>query len=142
MSESDLILQNLKEGGFRLTRVRKAVVEAICSSKSPLSAADLSELLDKKEIGANKTTIYREIDFLVEKGIAVELDLMDGRKRYELNSKGGQHHHLVCTKCHDIKCVEMEADLDLIEKKIQQSHQFKIQNQVREFFGICADCDS
>lgn len=142
MSESELILQSLKEAGHRLTRVRRAVIEAICEAKSPLSAAEIGDRLDQRDIGANKTTIYREIDFLVEKKIAVELDLMDGRKRYELSGNGNPHHHLVCTKCHDIKCVEMDADLDVLEKRIKNSHNFKVESQVLEFFGVCSSCDS
>jgi Fur family transcriptional regulator, ferric uptake regulator len=139
MTQANEILNRLKEGGHRLTRVRRALVEAICESNTPLSAAELGQLLENRNVGANKTTIYREVDFLVAQRVAVAIDLMDGRKRYEILSGNG-HHHLVCTQCKDIKCVEIESDVAELEKKITSNHNFKVQNQVLEFFGICEVC--
>ena len=48
--------------------------------------------------------------------------------------------NLVCTNCHEIKCVQMESDLERLEKKIQKTHNFRVKNQVLEFFGLCSEC--
>ncbi|KKR72638.1 MAG: hypothetical protein UU14_C0003G0001, partial [Candidatus Roizmanbacteria bacterium GW2011_GWB1_40_7] len=61
-------IKRLREDGFRIGRVRKNIVELFENSTKPISAQDIVELLFHKNISANKTTVYRELDFLREKG--------------------------------------------------------------------------
>src|SRR5688572_18752204 len=91
------ILDEMKASGGRTTRVRTAVVELFASSSAPLTAGELAGLLEERKVLANKTTIYREISHLVEKGILVEIRLGDRAVRYELKDDG-HHHHVVCVR--------------------------------------------
>jgi len=123
-----------------MTRARAALVTLFSDSHTPFTAAELGSELAKLDISVNKTTIYRELDFLMAEQIVREIDLMDGKKRYELFQHQGHHHHLVCTKCKQIQCVELPQDLDALERKIERSHGFKITSHVLEFFGLCTHC--
>ena len=139
---SDSIISALKERGIRMTTVRRTLLELLEKTTSPLSAMDLIGQLSELTISANKTTIYRELDFFLAEGIIAEIDLLDGMKRYELVIAGHHHHHLVCTSCKVIQCAEMENDLNEIERMIRSKYHFKVTSHILEFFGLCNKCSS
>lgn len=141
MYDSDQILAILKEKGYRFARIRKAILDLLVKSPHPLSSPDIQQLLSKKKIDANKTTVYRQLAFLKEQNLIRELQFKDNAKRYEIVTKN-HHHHIVCVDCGHIEDVEAEKDLYYLEKKIAQEKKFKVENHSLEFFGICQKCQT
>ncbi len=135
------IIESLRSRGFRITKVRRGVLEMLTSASQPLSAPEILQLIKNTLPNVNKTTIYRELDFLTSEGIVSEIDILEGMKRYEIATASHHHHHLVCTDCNSIQCVEMENDLDELEQKIRARHNFTVQSHVLEFFGHCSRCE-
>ncbi len=95
MNNADHILKSLRSKGFRITETRKELVRILCESRFPLDVACLKENLGKLNIHANRTTIYREIEFLKNNGVAQELVFPDSVRRYEIAGRD-HHHHLIC----------------------------------------------
>ena len=139
MQSGEAVIGSLKKSGFRMTNIRRELIGIFSNSKVPLSAPQLRIMLEEQGITANKTTIYREIYFLLEQKIILEIDLGEGKKRYEMANRD-HHHHLVCIKCFSIEDVELEADLHEEEVRIERLKKFKITNHALEFFGFCAGC--
>ncbi|MBW7956491.1 MAG: transcriptional repressor [Deltaproteobacteria bacterium] len=138
----DRILSEIAGRGFRLTRVRKAIVEIFLKRGLPLSASDIiGALLSKdKDTAANKTTVYRELAFLEEHGIIKEIRFLHERvKRYEL-AGGEHHHHLICVKCRKVEDIVLEGDLEEEERRILESTGFTVLNHSLEFVGLCQGC--
>lgn len=133
------IIVGLKSQGFRLTSARRAIVEVLCARPLPFSVTDLLAELAERGETADKTTAYREIQFLQERGIARQVQFADGVKRYELQDDG-HHHHLVCTSCDTTVDVPLENDLTLAEKAIEKQTGYKITRHSLEFFGLCQQC--
>lgn len=131
-------LKELQSSGFRLTKARRALFEVLKGASRPLTAPELVGLMKKKGASADKTTVYRELAFLLERGIVQSIQFGDRLKRYELRL--GHHHHLVCTKCGIVIDVALKGDLDAIEKKLARKTGFRIDDHALEFFGLCADC--
>lgn len=128
----------LKSLGCRQTKTRIKILK-ILNCFQPFSALELKQHLYRCQVNVNKTTIYRELTFLLEKNIINELVLKDGIKRYELKLE--QHsHHLVCLSCHRIKRIILENILSKQEKKFSQQLNFKILNHSLEFYGLCNYC--
>lgn len=133
------IIAKLKSGGYRITKARSQIIEIFINSLTPISATDLIESFKILKIKVNKTTIYRELDFLIGKGLLKGIEFGEGKKRYELNTTH-HHHHLVCLNCKKVKDVDLETDLSEEEKKIQSKTGFKIKSHSLEFFGYCKNC--
>lgn len=129
----------LKEGGYRITKTRKAVLEILVSTARPFSASELIARLAQKKLYPNKTTVYRELDSLTAGGFIKEVQLGFARRMYEITS-AGHHHHLVCRKCERIEDVSIENDMEMYEKKIAEKTSFKIFDHSLEFFGLCGKC--
>lgn len=137
------ILSDLRKRGFRITKIRQSMLESLAAASQPISAPELLQTIAKEHASVNKTTIYRELDFLAHNGIIAEIDVLEGMKRYELLHPDHHHHHLVCTSCRDIQCVEVSHhELNAIENKIQTTHKFTVKSHVLEFFGLCSKCSN
>lgn len=139
MHDSSHILKTLKESGHKFTKVRKFVLDLLIRSPEPLSSPDIQKAFHNKKMPVNKTTIYRELAFLKDKGVIRELQFGDTTKRYEI-MPDNHHHHVVCVNCETIEDVVLEKDLDLEEKTIAQIKNFKVLNHSLEFYGICGRC--
>ena len=134
------VLEELKAAKFRITAARKAVVEVVLSAGAPVSAQDVSAGLKKLGVAANVTTVYRELEFLRERGVLVPVTFVDGVQRYE-PSDLGHHHHLVCVECNGIQDVVVAHDqVHAVEKDIEKRYKFTVVQHALEFYGRCAKC--
>lgn len=121
-----------------MTTVRSGMIDLLMKTRSPLTPQDIHFLLSQKGLLVNKTTIYREILFLLEQDVIQEIHFSDGKMRYEIARH--HHHHIVCVQCKTVKDVILEDDLAEHERKIEKNSRFKILNHSLEFFGLCEKC--
>lgn len=108
------------------------VFKLISNSKLPVDASYLI-----KKLKVNKTTVYRQIEKLLSENVIIEVELGDGKKRYELKNLD-HHHHLVCKKCGNLEDIKLDEKLILSEVAMKSN--FKVENHSFEFFGICVNC--
>lgn len=134
----DTVFESLKSQKIRITPIREAMVEFFYTSRKPHTFAQISDFLQQNNIFANKTTIYRELDFLKRKAIIVELDFGEGMKRYELLRD--HHHHAICTQCESVEDVYVQASLKREEQRIAEKLNFRVDHHSLEFFGVCRGC--
>lgn len=130
----------LRNKGFRITKIREAVVSILSSITKPITASEISSGIYKKDLSANKTTIYRELEFLRKQNMIDEVEFGDGKKRYEINN--GHHHHIVCVDCGAVSDINFDVDLAQHEREISKQTDFKILEHTIEFFGLCKKCQS
>ncbi|HTM68485.1 MAG TPA: Fur family transcriptional regulator [Candidatus Binatia bacterium] len=133
------ILTGLKAEGSKMTRVRAAAVEAFARHPAPMTAQDLGASLSRAGVAVNKTTLYREIAFLLEKGVVAEIVFGDRTARYELKDRE-HHHHVVCVRCESVVDVDLDEDLEAQAKIIARKTKFTVLRHSLEFFGLCASC--
>ena len=133
----DEAIDALRADGHRMTAARMAIVDIVLTAGTPLSAQDVSVALAKRSVSANVTTVYRELEFLRERGLCVPVTFADGVQRYE-PSDLGHHHHLVCVGCNAIQDIELpQEELHAAEKRIEKSHGFTVLQHALEFYGRC-----
>ncbi len=139
-SELDQIVLSLREAGHRITKARLAIIETLISAGKPLSVAQLLATPRVRAASKEKTTVYRELEFLLETQLARAVDLQDGKRRFEILRHDDHHHHLICTRCESVTCVELPAHLREIEAELEKKHKFTITSHSLEFFGTCRAC--
>lgn len=141
MSMQNKLLITLKNKGYRLTSVRVFVINFLETHKKPFDVITIQTALAKSVKKVNKTTVYREMEFLLSQGLIKQVNFGDGKNRYELSNLP-HHHHLVCDKCHTIEDIFFQNELKTIESKIKKTKKFSIKRHVLEFFGVCHTCSS
>ncbi len=134
----DELLKKVKSSGGRITKARMIILEYLLLCDRPVSAAEISVFFQKKGILPNRTTVYRELLFLVKNGLTREVRLNGKPSLFEL---AGEHrHHLICLKCRCIKPIIMGNHLKNHEKKIMEKEKFRITSHSLEFYGLCEKC--
>lgn len=142
--DMNVLKEDLKQKGYKLTPQRRAIVDTIIEKEGEhLTAEEIYDEVKKNcpEIGL--ATVYRTILLLEELGVICKLDLNDGCSRYEIVHKdeNHRHHHLVCNECRGV--VEVQDDLlEELEDVIEKSYAFKILDHSVKFFGVCEKCQS
>lgn len=139
METSQAILRELSSRGFRTSRTRRTVVSVLAEAETPLSVPQILSALDRAGIRPNKTTVYRELEFLKTQGFAKELALRNDIALYEL--AGPHHHHLVCVDCGTVRDIPVsDESLSCEERRIERKEGFRILEHSLEFFGLCGEC--
>lgn len=139
MQPKDTLIQKLRNNGHRLTQARLAILDLLYAYAKPATASDILKDLEKnKGLKVNKTTVYREIAFLLDHKVIEEVELQEGMKRYEL--AGDHHHHLRCMNCDDILDIDLGNDIHEYEKRIEEEKKFTVLAHSLEFFGLCEKC--
>jgi Fur family transcriptional regulator, ferric uptake regulator len=133
------ISAQLKDQGHRLTKARKAIISIFEKNHEPLSADQINTSLVTKNIKINKSTLYREIDFLILQNILKSMQFKEKTKRYELAHRD-HHHHLICQKCNKIEDFTFDSCLDTNVNQISKSYNFKVEDHVLDLYGVCKDC--
>ncbi|NTW75754.1 MAG: transcriptional repressor [Candidatus Moranbacteria bacterium] len=130
--------KKIRERNGRMTRVRKAMLDFFGKAETPLTPSMLMELLARRRITVNRTTIYRELRFLEETGVIREVRLVGKKRMFEL--AGGHRHHLVCLGCHNVKAVAFKNHLDSEERRLLRDERFQVADHSLEYYGYCERC--
>lgn len=139
MDSLTAIIAQLKVQGCKITKAREAIINIFLNIRSPLSAGEILDNLKNIKINVNKTTVYRELDFLKDKTLVKELHIGDGKRRYELRDDT-HHHHVICLKCDKIECVELPECIKKQEHMASMKSNYKIIEHSLKFYGICPNC--
>lgn len=127
----------VQKAGGRLTKVKKAIIDILLKSDCFLSRLDLLVSLKRQRINPDRSTIYRELQFLTKNGLVVK-NTIGGIDYYEIPQN--HHHHLVCINCQAISRIEFGNHLKKQEKQIARKNNFNIINHSLEFYGYCHKC--
>lgn len=139
MTHANRIIDGLRKSGHRITTARSAIVETLTKHHTPLAVPDFEQLLRTARFHVSTATIYRELSFLEQQGIARHVRFADDIIRFELASLP-HHHHLVCLSCNDIQDFVLQGDLRSVERRIRRQKRFSVEQHALEFYGRCAKC--
>jgi Fur family ferric uptake transcriptional regulator len=132
--------KKLKEIDLKVTPARMAVLNLLEKTKQPIDVNTIINSVNKQGIKTDPATIFRIINHLTEKGLAIKVQFEDKKTRYELANRE-HHHHLVCDKCGDIIDISTKA-VENLQKKIKEKYGFLVKRHSLEFFGLCSDCQN
>lgn len=128
----------LHEVELRATPARIALMNLFESSEKPLDVQTMIEYLEERDIKTDPATVFRIINMFTEKGLTRQIQLQEGKSRYEL-AANPEHHHLVCNTCGDIQDIS-DCNIEVLESHIEKKKNFKVISHSLEFYGICSNC--
>lgn len=134
------ILDQLKAKGFRRSKLREVLLDIFLKTQEPLSVKNLQEALKARGLLPNKTSVYRQLEILLEQGTLQSLVVDSQAQLFEL--KRGHHHHFVCRQCEKI--------LDFVDDKLEsafatlmkrmQGRGLQVSHHEFNLFGRCSAC--
>ncbi len=103
----------------------------------------IQEIYSNLKDDVGKTTIYRIINNLIDKGLVTKIPLENSQGFcYQYNSKNeacNKHYHLICEKCNHLYHFKSE-EIAKVSKEAEQNEDFEIDNNRIVFYGICKKC--
>jgi Fur family transcriptional regulator, ferric uptake regulator len=137
--EKQKFLQLLRERGQRVTSERVALFDEIFAQHRHIDAEELLAAMKERGIKISRATVYRNLDLLVECGMARKQRLGQDRFLYEHIHSGQQHDHLVCTSCGRV--VEfVSPGIVALQGEICRAHGFVPSRHTLQISGLCNEC--
>lgn len=110
-----------------------------------ITAGDVSEYFKKKGEAIGQSTVYRQLENLVDEGV-INKYIIDANSPACFEYTGKDVHgdsevcfHLKCEKCG--KLIHMHCDeLNEIQDHLLEEHGFRLNPFRTVFYGLCEDC--
>lgn len=120
------------------TKQRQYILEALTDCTEPLTAEEIYRRALKKCPNMAITTVYRNLEMLVNNRRVNKIIYSDATARYEYIKQGDSHSHfLVCVGCNRAFPLE-ECPLKI--DGIKESTGFTVTGHNIEIYGYCRDC--
>lgn len=126
------------------TKQKKLVLDIFLKNKSmQFSCDEVTYQLMNAGTPVGKTTVYRQLEKLINEGKIKKLNPHNGKSfLYQYSDKNldcDSHMHLRCSECG--KYIHLSCDfMQGVSAHINEHHGFKVNNAKTEIIGICSDC--
>ncbi len=123
----------------RNTKQKEVVLDCLKEEKNMFhpTAQEIVELVSKENPSIGQSTVYRNINKLVDEGILIKIPTNDSF-HYDINTNN--HAHFCCKKCDSIVDLHDNDYQDNI-KSIESKYKVKIDDSNLVFNGVCEDCN-
>ncbi len=138
MRSVEELCEVLRERGQKVTPQRRHIFEALHHSPEHPSAEDIYDAVREVLPDISLATVYHTLNDLAAMGELVELDLGEGKSRYDTVTDG--HPHLVCQVCRRVEDVAL--DLDCVQLLREETHGYQIERCAVVFYGLCPECQA
>ena len=125
----------LRQAGLKSTPGRRAVLEVLAKTASPLSPEQIQTKVGSEV--CDRATVYRILESLGEAGL-VQRVILAGKTLYLPEESSHHHHHIVCRKCCSTVCLD-ECLISPLEKKARQLGFDDIRHSL-QLTGLCSKC--
>ena len=122
---------------IRNTKQREAIKLYLMSTTCHPTAETVYSNIQKDFPNISLGTVYRNLNFLVSHGEAIQIDCGDGYVHFDGNV--APHNHFFCKKCNNILDIEMDP-IDHIDVIAGENFDGIIEGHTVLFHGICPDC--
>lgn len=120
----------------RNTVQKQIILDSIKNTKIHPTASDLYDMLSKVDNTIGKSTIYRNLNQMVDNGDIKIITTHNGSKRYDGDME--DHDHFICSKCGRV--LDLGNDTSNDTTPIEKKYKFKIVNKNTIYEGICENC--
>ena len=127
----------LETRGWSLTRQRLAVFDYLSQVDHHPTAEEVFLSIKRKLPQISLATVYKNLETLVECGVASKLTYGDGSARYDIRTD--HHYHTRCIKCGKVSDLEPEESSELLGL-IKPQKGFEVVEYRVELVGYCQQC--
>ena len=131
-----------RKRGLAVTVQRRTVFEAVSARRDHPTADQVYEAVRGRIPGLSRTTVYRVLDTLVEKGFVRRVQHAGSVTRFDPMTE--RHHHLVCDECGKVDDFTLpdtvEGSLDQALRRAARKQGYRPLNHRLDLTGTCPEC--
>ncbi|NBO65066.1 MAG: transcriptional repressor [Acidobacteria bacterium] len=136
-NEAARLRERLGSVGSHMTRQREAVYSCLRRSGHHPTAEELYLGVKRELPRISLGTVYKNLEALVNCGLATKVTAGDGAARYEVRTD--HHYHSRCLTCGAMVDLEPEAEL-VLPGLVPVAPGFKVAQYRVEVIGYCKEC--
>lgn len=126
------------------TKQKRLVMDIFLKNKlSRLSCEDVTYMLVANGTPVGKTTVYRQLEKLINEGKIKKLNPHNGKsflyQFVDADMNCESHMHLRCIKCGEYVHLGCEF-MSRVSQHILEHHNFAVDNSKTEILGLCDNC--
>lgn len=128
--------------GAQFTALRRVVLTMLLEADRPRTAYQLLDQLRPLHKGAAPPTIYRTLDFLIEKGLVLRVEALNAFFPSPFHDRPhGPLQFLICKRCGDVETIENRDIADALGRAAEEEG-FRAEPATVELAGICGSCST
>jgi Fur family ferric uptake transcriptional regulator len=141
MKKREDLVAYLKSKGLRMTPSKELLIQFFLDNQSRhIPSKELQEHVAHHLPDVDRTTVYRNIEKLIEIDLVQELLLPKTGKAYQFIFDTKVHHYYICKGCGEVKKGDQKL-FSRIQKALKEIHDFSKAKLSVVFYGYCTDCD-
>lgn len=133
--------ESLAQAGYRVTEPRRAVMQLLLESGTPLSPQALFESGRARRHNLGLVTIYRTLELFEALGLVCRVHLKDGCHGY-LAVSPGHHHFVICEQCGGAVEFPGGDDLRMLIADIETQTGYRVAEHLLQLIGLCPTCQT
>lgn len=137
---ADVLIQQLKHSGLRITPQRIAICNLLAESKAHPTAAMIFDSLREAYPSLSLMTVYNTLNRLAELGVVNVLgNVGDDSVHYDADTE--PHVNLACVICKKIVDIPCECVAGL-NAEVSAASGYQLLGARVLYYGVCPDCQS
>lgn len=121
----------------KYSKQREEIINILKESYAHPTAEEVYLLAKEKNPSISRGTVYRNLNFLVEKGEIIKIDMNDS-DRYDYIRE--EHSHIICADCGRVIDYYHDFDMNTISKDIKSQTGLEFFSCNIAIKGICDNC--
>ena len=122
----------------KYSKQREEILNLVKNSYSHPTAEEIYLKVKETYPHISRGTVYRNLNYLTEKGTIIKISMQDGPDRYDYLEN--EHMHAICTKCSKVFDFTYDFKTQNIENEISNKSSLKFQITDIVLKGICENC--
>src|SRR5918995_1172069 len=131
------LTERLRKRGLRATSQRLVMHRLLRERNRHLSAEELLDEASSRLPGISLPTVYSTLELFEDLGIVRRVN--DGGGRLLWDTRGDDHHHLVCRRCGRVEDIDTSLDLEGARRSAEGMG-FAPDHAEVVVSGLCAEC--
>ena len=122
------------------SKQREIILETLKSTNTHPTAEELYHMVHEKYTNISKSTVYRNVNILVENDSVQRIKMQSGADRFDYIYK--KHYHAICERCGKVFDFIFEFDNEKLKKMIQAQTGIIANTDSIMIYGVCKECKS
>ena len=120
------------------SKQREIILEVLKATHTHPTAEELYNMVNTENPSISKSTVYRNINILVENNVIRRIKMQSGADRFDYIYK--VHYHVICEKCGRVFDFMYEFEDKELKKTIQDQTGVMANTDSITIYGICEEC--
>lgn len=123
------------------SRQREEIIRIIKKLGNHPIAEQIYFAVKQEDTSISRSTVYRNLNDLVENNVLLKIPMNCGNDRYELIGDKPSHGHIMCSKCGKLEEFFNDSKLEKTQKEILKNTEFSDSDESSFLIvGICNSC--